>query len=141
MQNVAANRTVLLDSSALRRSPRLSSADMEIVVSERNASVVLADTARLRRSPRLANGYAEVAVSKVRTFLKRKRVSDEMSRSPRNQNGRLDVQFALVQVSFLFCTLFSLLFFFFCYGLRTCVYFNVNSGLLIFCRVKIARAS
>lgn len=97
MQNVAANRTVLLDSSALRRSPRLSSADMEIVVSERNASVVVADTARLRRSPRLANGYAEVAVSKVRTFLKRKRVSDEMSRSPRNQNGRLDVQFALVQ--------------------------------------------
>jgi DNA (cytosine-5)-methyltransferase 1 len=85
---------------------------MEIVVSERNASVVVADTARLRRSPRLANGYAEVAVSKVRTFLKRKRVSDEMSRSPRNQNGRLDVQFALVQVSFLFCTLFSLLFFF-----------------------------
>jgi DNA (cytosine-5)-methyltransferase 1 len=105
MQNVAANRTVLLDSSALRRSPRLSSADMEIVGSERNASVVVADTARLRRSPRLANGYAEVAVSKVRTFLKRKR-------SPRNQNGRLDVQFALVQVSFLFCTLFSLLFFF-----------------------------
>lgn len=96
-QNVAANRTVLLDSSALRRSPRLSSADMEIVVSERNASVVLADTARLRRSPRLANGYAEVAVSKVRTFLKRKRASDEVSRSPRNQNGRLDVQFALVQ--------------------------------------------
>lgn len=112
MQNVAANRMVLLDSSASRRSPRLSSADMEIVVSERNASVVLADTARLRRSPRLANGYAEVAVSKVRTVLKRKRVSDEMSRSPRNQNGRLDVQFALVQVSFLFCTLFSLLLFF-----------------------------
>ncbi|XP_011028081.1 PREDICTED: DNA (cytosine-5)-methyltransferase CMT2 isoform X2 [Populus euphratica] len=97
MQNVAANRTVLVDSSALRRSPRLSSVDMEIVVSERNAPGVLADTARLRRSPRLANGYAEVAVGKVRTFLKRKRVSDEMSRSPRNQNGRLDVQFALVQ--------------------------------------------
>ncbi|KAJ6415485.1 hypothetical protein OIU84_004308 [Salix udensis] len=96
-QNAAANRTVLLGSPALRRSPRLSSAGMEIVASKRNVSGVLADTARLRRSPRLANGCAEIVVSKVRTFSKRKRVSDEMSRLPRNQNGRLDLQFALVQ--------------------------------------------
>ncbi|KAJ6703866.1 CYTOSINE-SPECIFIC METHYLTRANSFERASE [Salix viminalis] len=97
MQNAAANRTVLLGSPALRRSPRLSSAGMEIVASKRNVSGVLADTARLRRSPRLANGCAEIVVSKVRTFSKRKRASDEMSRLPRNQNGRLDLQFALVQ--------------------------------------------
>ena len=112
MQNASANRTVLLGSPALRRSPRLSSAGMEIVASKRNVSGVLADTARLRRSPRLANGCAEIVVSKVRTFSKRKRVSGEMSRLPRNQNGRLDLQFALVQVSFLFYTLFSLFFFF-----------------------------
>ncbi|KAJ6705889.1 DNA (CYTOSINE-5)-METHYLTRANSFERASE CMT2 [Salix purpurea] len=97
MQNAAANRTVLLGSPALRRSPRQSSAGMEIVASKRNVSGVLADTARLRRSPRLANGCAEIVVSKVRTFSKRKRVSDEMSSLPRNQNGRLDLQFALVQ--------------------------------------------
>uniref|UniRef100_A0A6N2KBW1 DNA (cytosine-5-)-methyltransferase n=1 Tax=Salix viminalis TaxID=40686 RepID=A0A6N2KBW1_SALVM len=78
MQNAAANRTVLLGSPALRRSPRLSSAGMEIVASKRNVSGVLADTARLRRSPRLANGCAEIVVSKV-TFSKRKRASDEMS--------------------------------------------------------------
>ncbi|KAJ6347724.1 hypothetical protein OIU76_004247 [Salix suchowensis] len=97
MQNAAANRTVLLGSPALRRSPRLSSAGMEIVASKRNVSGVLADTARLRRSPRLANGCAEIVVSKVRTSSKRKRVSEEMSNLPRNQNGRLDLQFALVQ--------------------------------------------
>ncbi|CAK7356028.1 unnamed protein product [Dovyalis caffra] len=97
MQIVATERKVLVDSSALRRSPRLRTGGLQIVVSERNVSGVLADTARLRRSPRLANGCVEFVVGKGRDFLKRKRAFYEMSRSTRNQNGRLDMQLALVQ--------------------------------------------